>query len=155
MNNRKIGDLFERKVASRLDEASLVRGSGSWDWAKGDVLTDTYCIQCKYTDKPFYKLSLSDLVKAEKEASQEKKDFLFCIGFNGLDFILDRCCVIDKTRTIITTDNKSIKLYVNSLEKDKESYILFNYLNKKYLYRYRFFDLFLTELETTKEGFDK
>ena len=137
--NRKIGGDFEKYIAGLFPDAGLVRGSGSWMWAKGDVMTDVYCIQCKYTDKPYYTLKLSELIKSEKEASQEKKDPLFSIGIGGdgfHTFFVERlsigCLNNYKGKLNLVSCNKSIKLTLDMLTDNL--FILFQLNNKEYLY---------------------
>jgi hypothetical protein len=132
-NNRKIGGKYEKEMAREFD-SNVVRGSGSSLWHKGDIIGDTYCIQCKFTEKEEYLLKIEDLIKAEKESYSEKKDFLFCVGIRKDTYIIERVSKIQEKYPHIICNNKSIKINKKLFNVDEVLYLTFILNPKKYDY---------------------
>lgn len=71
----------ERKLAKDIDGKTTPASGASI--IKGDIITDRFVIQSKYTDKKSFSLKLKDLLQAEADALHEGREPLFMIEFSG------------------------------------------------------------------------
>lgn len=80
---------WEKEVAERF-EASLVAGSGRHMGYKGDVKSDEFLIDCKYTDSDKYILSAETWRTLSLWAINEKRTPLLVvkIGKGGYEFVV-------------------------------------------------------------------
>lgn len=62
--------------------------SGSIRGFKGDVFTDKYLVECKYTDKKQFTLKLDVLEKIEMEALLKNKIPLLAVEIKGKNYII-------------------------------------------------------------------
>lgn len=80
MNRTKRVKHQERTVALDLG-GKRQPGSGSAWYAKGDVKTPKYLVECKQTEKESYSLKLSILRKIEEESCRAGKEALLQVTF--------------------------------------------------------------------------
>ena len=80
MNRRKIGDKFEDKVQRCIN-------SGTFFFDKGDIKTDDFLIECKYTEKGSYSVNKKLLHKIWNEALERNKLPKLVIGIKDEDKI--------------------------------------------------------------------
>lgn len=132
-NYRKIGGKYEKRIAKEFG-AEIVRGSGSSLWHKGDVKNSVYCIQCKFTEKKIFSLKVQDLIKAEKEAYSERKDFIFCIGMKENTYVVERIDKILEQYPHIISNNRSIKIDKEIFKGGETIQLTFVLKNKEYNY---------------------
>ena len=144
-NNRKVGDRFESFVAKQFN-ANTVKGSGSWLWRKGDVLSVTWLIQCKYTKEKEFLLKLTDLLKAEKESYESRKDFIFCIGVGSYEnvFILERVLNPKENTTLPLFIGQKTFMLNETILKNKQFYVGLIY-KKDYVYLVKDLESFIDE----------
>ena len=104
------------------------------DGAKGDVRTEDYLIENKFTDKNYYPLALSIWKKIEKEAVKDSLRIpvmqidiidleLVVMTLNDLSDVLEEYGVTYQPD--LATDGKSIRLNKGALEElfDKKSFV--------------------------------
>lgn len=72
----------EKQVARKFG-GSVNSGSGNGPYRKNDVRTSDLSLELKYTDKESFVLKLADLIKAEKYAIMDDRDFAFGICMGG------------------------------------------------------------------------
>lgn len=77
----------EKRLAKVIG-GDRVAGSGSFWSRKGDVRSDKYLIEHKYTSKKSYGLKAEDLQKLEKEAIMVGREPLFCISLGGKNYVI-------------------------------------------------------------------
>lgn len=75
------GRKFEDKVQKCLNSGAL------W-FDKGDLKTEDYLIECKYTDKKSYRISIETLQKLWSEAMDSNKMPRLIVGI-GKEWLLD------------------------------------------------------------------
>lgn len=76
-NKRKGGD-YEKKVQATLNSGAI--------WSdKGDLKTDEFVIECKFTEKKGYRISIKTLKKLWDEALESNKLPLLVIGIQEED----------------------------------------------------------------------
>ena len=73
MKSKKIGQKFESKVQKAINSGAL------W-FNKGDLRTDNYLIEAKYTEQKGYRISTKTLEKLWTEALEANKFPLLIIG---------------------------------------------------------------------------
>ena len=73
----------EKEVAGRLLGHTVV-GSGNRWYAKGDVKSKDWLVECKRTDKQSYSLKKSELEKAIVEAVTDGREMMFQVEIDGL-----------------------------------------------------------------------
>ena len=76
--NKKIGNEFEKKVQKTINSGQL------W-FNKGDLHTDDYVVECKYTEKKGYRITTKLLQKIWDEALDANKLPLLIIGIKDKD----------------------------------------------------------------------
>ena len=74
----------ENRVASRLG-GKRQRGSGASDYAKGDVKTDNFLIECKQTEKKSLSIKGEWLSKITREAMAAGKTPALSIEIKGVE----------------------------------------------------------------------
>jgi hypothetical protein len=74
--NKDVSTIQEKSVA-RVLGGKLTPGSGAASFAGGDVLTDSFLIECKTTTKPLSSFSVKKewLDKAKEQSFEQGKDF--------------------------------------------------------------------------------
>lgn len=55
---------------------------------KGDVSENSFLIECKLTTARSYRLTLDTLLKIEREAMLENKDFAMFVRIAGRDYVV-------------------------------------------------------------------
>lgn len=83
----KASQSHEKRLAKVIG-GTRVAGSGSFWSRKGDVRSDKYLIEHKYTSKASYGLKAEDLQKLEKEAIMVGREPLFCISLGGKNYVI-------------------------------------------------------------------
>ena len=128
----EVGDEYEHYIAKDFG-GKVVRGSGRVLFRPGDCKTNEWLIQCKFTGKDTYRLTLGDLIKSEKESYEAKKDFLFCVGIqkHKNTFVIERVTKVPNDELVLKV-KKSFKLEISMLY--LESFIYVEYANG-YIYR--------------------
>ncbi len=79
----------ERSLAKRYG-GTVTPGSGSGWVAKNDVRTDDLSIEAKVTRAKQFTLKQDDLLKGEKYALADGKDFVFIVSFGGQEWAIQR-----------------------------------------------------------------
>jgi hypothetical protein len=74
--NKNKGNKFEKKVQKCINSGSI------W-FDKGDLKTDDYLIECKYTEKKGFRISTKILKKLWNEALERNKLPAFIIGIKN------------------------------------------------------------------------
>lgn len=89
MKKLKEWEIFEEDVSDYL-EGKRQPGSGNSciTSKKGDIKTDEYLVECKYTNKDAYKLSFKTWEKIVVEASNAFKTPLFACRSQAGDFFI-------------------------------------------------------------------
>jgi len=84
MERKNIGRKFEEKIQKCIN-------SGALFFDKGDLKTDDYLIECKYTEKKGFRVTKKILEKIWSEAFETNKLPKLIVGIkdNGKDWILD------------------------------------------------------------------
>ena len=75
----------EERVAQSVARGKRVTGSGRSMYAKGDVKTGEFLIECKFTDKASLSIKGEWLKKITAEAHAIGKDPALAIQINGVD----------------------------------------------------------------------
>lgn len=75
-SNKQKGSDFEKKVVQSINSGSI------W-FQKGDMRTEDYVIECKYTDKKGFRLTTAILKKIWTEALEANKLPLMIVGIKG------------------------------------------------------------------------
>ncbi len=83
----KASQAHEKRLAKVIGGAR-VAGSGSFWSRKGDVRSDKYLIEHKYTANKSYSLKAEDLQKLENEAIMVGREPLFCISLGGKNYVI-------------------------------------------------------------------
>jgi Holliday junction resolvase len=83
----KASQSHEKRLAKVID-GSRVAASGAFWSRKGDVRSERYLIEHKYTAKKSYSIKAEDLQKLEKEAIMVGREPLFCISLGGKNYVL-------------------------------------------------------------------
>ena len=105
-NKEPLWALWENEAASRLG-GRVVPSSGSTDYFKGDVVTDRWLADCKYTENDTYTLSLPMWNKVSLWARNSNKLPLICVRIaTGTDFVVLR--EIDYSSLSIDKDYSSV-----------------------------------------------
>jgi len=76
---RKKGDKFENKVQKCIN-------SGAFHFDKGDLKTENYLIECKYTEKGSYSINKKVLQKIWNEALESNKLPQVIVGIKDGDY---------------------------------------------------------------------
>ena len=77
-SNKNKGRKFEDKVQKTL-------GSGNLWFSKGDLHYENRCVECKFTDKKGFSITLNILEKLWSQALDSNKDPLLVIGIRRND----------------------------------------------------------------------
>lgn len=77
-SNKKIGNDFEEKVQKTIN-------SGALRFDKGDLKTDNYIIECKYTEKKGFRITTKILRKLWEQAYDQNKTPKMVIGIKDED----------------------------------------------------------------------
>lgn len=87
-NSKKKGEKFEKKMQKNP-------GSGAFWQAPLDLRSDTHCIECKYTDKKGYRISLELVEKIWNQSLRVGKEPGLIIGIskNENEMFLLNCTV--------------------------------------------------------------
>jgi len=72
-SNKEKGTNFEKKVVQNINSGAL------W-FNKGDLKTEDYCIECKFTEKKGYRITTNILKKIWEEALESNKLPLMIVG---------------------------------------------------------------------------
>lgn len=99
MEKKLLSKKHEKFVAEKLD-GKLQMASGAIWFAKADVYTDKFLIECKATEKDYYILKRAILDKIESEALKVGKIPLLCFRIkdkwgNFHDYVCINRCYID------------------------------------------------------------
>ena len=99
MEKKILSKKHEKFVAEKLD-GKLQMASGAIWFAKADVYTDKYLIECKATEKDYYTLKTAILDKIESEALKVGKIPLLCFRLkdkwgNFHDYVCVNRCYVD------------------------------------------------------------
>lgn len=86
---KQLSKKHEHDIADTFD-GKVVIASGALYFAKGDVITPDFLIECKATQKPYYTLKRTIIEKIEKEALKCGRLPLLAIRIMDNDFILFR-----------------------------------------------------------------
>lgn len=89
MKPKKLSNKHETFIAESLGGKTVI-ASGALYFAKGDVITDDYLIECKATEKDYYILKGKILSKIENEALKCNRTPLLAIRVKDKDFIAYR-----------------------------------------------------------------
>jgi Holliday junction resolvase len=84
---RQRADAQGRKLAKALG-GKVQPGSGSVWYAKADVKSQRYAIECKYTDKQQYTLKLAEIDKLRREALFEGKQWALHLRLAGRELVI-------------------------------------------------------------------
>lgn len=129
MKPKKLSNKHETFIAESLDGKTVI-ASGALYFAKGDVVTDDYLIECKATEKDYYILKGKILSKIENEALKCNRIPLLAIRVKDKDYIAYRAYdFYGYYNEIDVLDCK---------ESSKLSADILNYIDMGYLYLYRF-----------------
>ena len=74
----------ERQVAREVG-GKVQAGSGTSWRARGDVKTDTYLIEHKYTDKRSFSVTRKIINQVRQDAQRQGKDWCIIIHFDGIE----------------------------------------------------------------------
>ena len=103
----------QEKDVAKILGGKTVMASGSLWQAKGDVRTSRYLVECKTTDKDFYKLEQKILAKIAKEAIKDGlRSPLLVFDCKNERFVVFRIKVIDtlvKGRSISLSYKEDLK----------------------------------------------
>jgi len=72
-SNKRKGMNFETKCQKSIN-------SGALSFSPGDLQTDKYCIEAKFTEKKSYRLTLKTIKKIWSEALDSNKEPLLIVG---------------------------------------------------------------------------
>ena len=89
MKPKKLSNKHETFIAESLGGKTVI-ASGALYFAKGDVVTDDYLIECKATEKDYYILKGKILSKIENEALKCNRIPLLAIRVKDKDYIAYR-----------------------------------------------------------------
>lgn len=120
---KKKSKMQERKVAKEL-KGRTTPASGSIAGMKGDVRTKRFLVECKYTDKDYYKLKREVWEKIKKEALKDNlripllqiniQDFrIAVIDENDFEYFSED---INTIHDLIVKGDKEITLHLDMLE---------------------------------------
>ena len=121
ITNKKISQNRERQIAKDIGGRAQP-GSGCFWSKKGDVTSDKFLIEDKFTHKKQYTLKYATLDKIETEAFKVNKIPIFRVGFQGTkdDYILVPWEYVHTAEVIMyvyETDKKSMLLKQEILKK--------------------------------------
>ncbi len=83
----KASQAHEKRLAKVIG-GTRVAASGAFWSRKGDVRSDKYLIEHKYTAAKSYSLKAEDLQKLEREAIMVGREPLFCISLGGKNYVV-------------------------------------------------------------------
>ena len=120
MEKKVLSKKHEKFIAEKLN-GKLQMASGAIWFAKADVYTDKYLIECKATEKDYYTLKTAILGKIESEALKVGKIPLLCFRLkdkwgNFHDYVCVNRCYVDVTllshhdSSLCYSLNRSIKI---------------------------------------------
>lgn len=89
MKPKKLSNKHESFIADYFGGKTVI-ASGALYFAKGDVITDNYLIECKATEKDYYTLKKSVITKIRTEAIKCGRVPLLAIRVQDRDFIVHR-----------------------------------------------------------------
>lgn len=89
MKPKKLSNKHESFIADYFGGKTVI-ASGALYFAKGDVITDNYLIECKATEKDYYTLKKSVITKIRTEAIKCGRIPLLAIRVQDRDFIVHR-----------------------------------------------------------------
>jgi hypothetical protein len=89
-SNKDKGNEFENRCKNTINSGAFLQ--------KGDLKTDEYCIECKYTDKKGFRISTKIVEKIWGEALDSGKLPLIIIGIKDNDIVYKLTCTITKER---------------------------------------------------------
>lgn len=84
---RKASQAQEAEVAQRVGGRVQPASGAGW-MHKGDVSAMDFLIECKMTRARSYRLTLDTLLKIEREAILENKDFALFLRISGRDYVV-------------------------------------------------------------------
>lgn len=129
MKPKKLSNKHETFIAESLGGKTVI-ASGALYFAKGDVVTDDYLIECKATEKDYYILKGKILSKIENEALKCNRIPLLAIRVKDKDYIAYRAYDFYNYYNEIDV--------LNCKESSKLSADILNYIDMGYLYLYGF-----------------
>lgn len=129
MKPKKLSNKHETFIAESLGGKTVI-ASGALYFAKGDVVTDDYLIECKATEKDYYILKGKILNKIENEALKCNRIPLLAIRVKDKDYIAYRAYDFYNYYNEIDV--------LNCKESSKLSADILNYIDMGYLYLYGF-----------------
>jgi hypothetical protein len=130
LKNTNKGRKFEKMMA-KVNNVSLIRGSGRNVWHKGDLESNEYLIECKYIiDKPSIRISSTIVNKIKEEAISTNKKWAIILGIEKLGqrfVIVEKAgChqyqgpVVDKEHFIVSSGGFTFKIEGYTLVKQNE-----------------------------------
>jgi hypothetical protein len=84
---QKESQKHEKRLAKTLD-GSTVAASGAFWSRKGDVRSEKYLVEHKFTDAKSYSLKAVDLQKLEKEAIMVGRIPVFAVSLGGKNYFI-------------------------------------------------------------------
>jgi hypothetical protein len=84
---QKESQKHEKRLAKTLG-GSTVAASGAFWSRKGDVRSEKYLVEHKFTDAKSYSLKAEDLVKLEKQAIMAGRIPLFAVALGGKNYFI-------------------------------------------------------------------
>lgn len=125
--SNKIGKSLEKRTAKRVG-GKVTIGSGNLWFSKEDIISKSWLIQTKATDKDNYSLKLVDLMKVINNAAKTNRKWAFVVEFNSGDFLNRSCFVgvsnkeaekvidMELMKDYIITNKKQVKLKREEME---------------------------------------
>lgn len=86
-DGQKQSQRHEKRLAKKID-GSRVAASGAFWSRKGDVRSEDYLIEHKYTAAKSYSLKAADLRKIEEQAIMAGRIPVFAISLGGKDYVV-------------------------------------------------------------------
>jgi len=83
----KASQSHEKRLAKKVG-GSVNAGSGNHWSRKGDVRSEKYLIEHKYTSHQSYSLKVEEMDKLYKEAMMVGREPIFCISMGGKNYVV-------------------------------------------------------------------
>lgn len=90
MNNREVGDEFEKYLANQLNLKTTAKSGGYWD--NGDIVGKDVIIECKVKSVSFLRIAKNEIKKVINQAEKHSKDWVYTQRTDGGDFVI---CSLD------------------------------------------------------------
>lgn len=99
MNNIKSSQKQEKTTAKKIGGTRNAGSGNQWS-RKNDIRNDYYSVELKETKAASYRLTLDDLLKAERNALADRRTMVFGISIQGHNFM-----VVTENTFLELTDN--------------------------------------------------